>query len=352
MTIAQMEMATLYERLAQIGFKKNFIDKKALPDWWGKDCESTPGAVIEGATYISRRLNLELNSLLDINTQPKFKNLCQPKFKKQQNTEKEDLRVSHYLAARIAELTAYACKTEYQPIDHYSVTEIRTQILSNKQYIDLDKVLQFCWNYGIPVIHFNEFPQGVKKFHGMVACFNERPVIIISLKDNSLARLLFILLHELGHIYQQHLNNNILIDEKVEIEDSDEEEVEANEFAVELSFGQPNKSYNSFKKFLSGEELAKLACDISKTEKNVDPGSIVMNISWHRVNQAKTTKDDKNIIWATARKALKIIEGDVNAPVKINSYLKNHLDWSKLNDDNQNYLSLMTGLEIEDVLGE
>ena len=352
MTIVKIEMATLYERLAQIGFKKNFIEKKALPDWWGKDCESTPGAVTEGATYIARRLNLELKSLLDTNTQPKFKNLCQPKFKKQQNTENEDLRVSHFLAARIAELTAYACKTEYKPINYYSVAEIRTQFLLHRQYINLEGVLKFCWNHGIPVIHFNEFPRGIKKFHGMVACFSKRPVIIISLKDNSAARLLFILLHELGHIYKQHLNNNILIDEKVELGDSDEEEVEANEFAVELMFGQPNKSYNSFKKSISGEELAQLAFDISKTEKDVDPGSIVMNISWHRVNQAKITKDDKNIIWATARKALKIIEGDVNATVKINSYLKHYLDWSQLNDDNQDYLSLMTGVKVEDTAGE
>lgn len=351
MTIAQMEMATLYERLSQIGFQKKFIKGKALPDWWGKDCESTPGAVIEGATYISRRLNLELSSLLDINTEPRFKNLCQPKFKKQPKTKNQDLKVSHCLAARIAELTSYACKTEYRAIDNYSVAEIRTQILSDRQYIDLDGVLNFCWNHGIPVIHFNEFPTGVKKFHGMVAPFNKRPAIIISLQDNSFAKLLFIVLHELGHIYKKHVNDSILIDEKVELEDSDEEEVEANEFAVEVLFGQSNKSYNSFKKFISADELVQLAFNVSTIEKEIEPGAVVMNISWHRVNRAETKKE-KNIIWATARKALKIIEGDVNAPVKINSYLNNHLDWSKLNDDNQEYLALMTGLEIEDVMGE
>lgn len=119
MTMAEIEMATLYERLDQIGFPKKFITSKALPDWWEKDCESTPGAVIEVAAYISRRLNLELSSLLDINTQPRFRSTCQPKFKKQQNTKNEELKVSYYLAARIAELTAYACKIEYQPINHF-----------------------------------------------------------------------------------------------------------------------------------------------------------------------------------------------------------------------------------------
>lgn len=350
MTIVQIEMTTLYKRLAQIGFNKKFVNKVALPDWWTNDCESTPGSVIEVAAYISRRLNIELGSLLDINVQPRFKNICQPKFKKQKNTKIEELKVSHYLPARIAELTAYACKTEYQPINHHSIVEIRTQILSGRQFIDLEGILNFCWNHGIPVIHVNEFPKGVKKFHGMVACFNQRPVIIVSLKDNSFAKLLFTVLHELGHIYRKHVNSSILIDEKVELEDSDEEEVEANEFAVELMFGQPNKSYDSFKKFISGDQLAQLALRISHFE-NVDPGSVTMNISWHRVSRA-TNKQEEKIIWATARKALKVIEGNVNAPVKINSYLNNHLDWSKLNDDNQEYLALTTGLEIEDVMGE
>ncbi len=194
--------------------------------------------------------------------------MCQPKFKKQQNTDNEDLRVSHCLAARIAELTAYACKTEYQPIDNYSVVEIRNQILSDRKYIDLEGVLNFCWNHGIPIIHFNKFPKRVKKFHGMVACFNQRPVIVVTLQDKSFARLSFIVLYELGHIYKKHLNDSILIDEKVELEDSDEEEVEANEFAVEVLFGQSNKSYNSFKKFISADELAQLAFNVSTIEKN------------------------------------------------------------------------------------
>ena len=350
MTIAKIEMATLYERLAQIGFNKKFIEDKALPDWWEQDCEATSGAVVEAAAYISRRLNLDLCSLLNIDAQLKFKNLYQPKFKKQQNTDCEELTVSHCLAARIAELTAYACKTEYKPIDNYSVAQIRNEILSNRQYIDLEGILHFCWNYGIPVVHFNEFPKGVKKFHGMVAPFQQRPAIVISLKDDSPAKLLFIVLHELGHIFKNHLNGTVLIDEKVKLGDFDEEEVEANDFAVELMFGQPYKSYDSFKKYITGEQLSQLALNISKIE-NVDPGSAIMNISWHRYNRA-TNKKEQNVIWSTARKALAIIEGDVNAPIVINTCLKHYLDWTKLNEDNQEYLALMTGLKIEDVVGE
>ncbi|MEL6439413.1 MAG: ImmA/IrrE family metallo-endopeptidase [Cyanobacteria bacterium J06621_8] len=349
--MADIEMATLFKRLNQIGFSKNFIQQKVLPDWWSADCESTPGAVIEAAAYISRRLNLDLSSLLDIDTELRFRNSCQPKFKKQQNTNTEDLKVSHCLASRIAELTAYACKTKYQPIDNYSVAKIRNMLLSSRQHIDLESVLQFCWNHGIPVVHFNEFPKGVKKFHGMLAFFDKRPVIIVSLKDKSLTRLLFVVLHELGHIYRKHLNNTFLIDEKIEFEDSDEEEAEANELAVEVMFGQLDRRNLLFPQLPSGEDIAQFALNISKNQPNVDPGSIVMNDAWHRANLAEATKNDKKNIWAQARKALKIIEGEVNALVKINSFLKENLDWEKLNEDNQEYLASMTGLKIEDVVG-
>lgn len=340
MTISQMEMTTLYDRLAQIGLDKKFVDKIALPDWWTNDCESTPGAIIEVATYISRRLNLELSSLLDVNLHPKFVSLCQPKFKKQQNTDDEELKISHCLAARIAELTAYACNKEYKSIGDYSVSEIRNKIFADKKYVDLEGILEFCWNHGIPVIHFNEFPKGVKKFHGMVVCFNinNKPVIIISLKDASPSRLAFILAHELGHIYKNHLNGELLIDEKVELGSVDIEEIEANEFAIELLFGKPDMIYYKAKIF-NGNQLASYAINISERD-CVDPGSVIWNYAW---NQKK---------WGIARKAVQIIEENADAPTIINSYLKNFLDWSMLNEDNQEYLALMTGLTIEDVLGE
>lgn len=338
MTIAQIEMTTLYNRLDQIGFDKKFINNKALPDWWDEDCEATPGAVIEAAAYISRRLNLELNSLLDRNSQPRFKNLCQPKFKTQHNTDSKELKVSHFLASRIAELTAYACNREYQPINNLSVAQIRAQILTDRKYVDLEGALEFCWHHGIPVVYFNKFPKGIRKFHGMVASFNNRPVIVISLKDNSFARLSFILLHELGHIYNKHLNDKILIDEKIELESSDEEEVEANEFAVELLFGKPDMVYYTPHNF-NRDQLVAYANKISHRD-SIDPGAVIWNYAWNKKH------------WGAARNAIKTIEGDSNAPTKINSYLKEHLDWSKLNDDNQDYLALMTGLEIEDVMGD
>jgi hypothetical protein len=57
-------MASLYERLAALGFSRPFIQHQALPEWWDEEVEATPGAEVEAAAYISRRFNLDVLSLL------------------------------------------------------------------------------------------------------------------------------------------------------------------------------------------------------------------------------------------------------------------------------------------------
>lgn len=52
------------ERLLAIGLSEKFIREQGLPDWWDSEFEDIPGTSFEAATYISRRLNLDINSLL------------------------------------------------------------------------------------------------------------------------------------------------------------------------------------------------------------------------------------------------------------------------------------------------
>ena len=181
-------MDTLYAKLKNIGFDKKFV-KRMLPDWWDEECETHPDGILEGVLYISRRLNLELNSLLDDSFIPKIKAPCLPKFKLSTKVnEPNRLLISCSLASRIAELTSFACKNEYQNIANLSVTDIRQAILENNSYISLENTLDFCWNMGIPVVHFAELPKGANKFDGMVAIYDGRPVIIIrKFKDKKLA---------------------------------------------------------------------------------------------------------------------------------------------------------------------
>ena len=348
MTQTQLQMSDLYERLDAIGFPKKYLQNKILPDWWTDDVDATSGVLVEGALYLSRRLNLDMRSLLGTDTKPVFEVACQPKFKLKVGTNKEQLMIPRALSARIAEMIAYACLQPYQAIDGLSVADIRQQILAKQEVIDLEGVLDFCWQCGIPVIHFSEFPSGVHKFHGMVAYFYQRPVILVSLKDLSPARLLFIIAHELGHILKGHIDSEgILVDESIELESSDTEESEANQLAAELLLGKSGISYDLWQKFVSGDQLASQAEEWGNRDR-VSAGVVALNIAWNRANRVSDPKD-KGIIWATAKNALKVLEPSPNAPQQINHYLAANLDWEKLGEENQDYLATMLALNLEAV---
>lgn len=330
------DMKTLYERLSEVGFPEKFVREKALPDWWDEEFETKPAAVVEAAAYVSRRLNLDIISLLKSEVAPTFRESCKTKFKRKQGTSDQQILIAHCMAARVAEMLAYACVTELQPLPN-SAKCVRDEILKERQYVNLEGLLEFCWSYGIPVVHFNGFPrsQGVCKFDGMAAFFYKRPVIVISLTHHSPARLLFILAHELGHIIKGHVNNNAIVDEEIDPDSTDTDEIEASEFAVELLLGKPDIGYYT-PRYFKGEELAAYAQDISRRD-SVDPGVVLLNYAWIKANRTAIQKD-KSIIWATASKALKIIEGNVDAPKLINSYARKHLDLDKLDGDSQDYL--------------
>jgi Zn-dependent peptidase ImmA (M78 family) len=341
MTQTQVKMAALYDRLTDIGFPKKFIRENALPDWWDDELEASSGAVVEAAAYISRRLNLDVLSLLKPDKSPSFKSSCQAKFKTKRGTESKQLFLAQCMAARIAEMVAYAMSCELKPLPK-TAQAVRNEILANQKFVNLEGLLNWCSHYGIPVVHFDGFPKasGVHKFHGMVAYFYSRPVVVISFKCSSAAWLLFILAHELGHLIKGHVDDAAIIDEEVVPESGDNEEIEANEFAVELLLGKPDMTYYT-PKILTGEKLADYACNISVRDR-VDPGVVVLNYAWSKANLVNSKKE-KSIIWATAKKALSLIEDKEYAPLKINHHLQKHLDLERLDEDSQDYLELAIG---------
>jgi Zn-dependent peptidase ImmA (M78 family) len=331
-------MGDLYQRLDSVGLPKSFVRKQGLPDWWCDEYEQSEGAIVTAAAYISKRLNLDLQSLLNDQAQPRFILTSQPKYKTQNGIVPQQLPVSSAIAAKVAEIVASACKSPYKPIDHLSAAAIREQVLASRQSVDLKGFLDFCWSHGIPVIHFNQYPKagGIKKFQGMAACFHQRPVIILSLHRLSPSWLLFIAAHELGHILKGHLDlmvEGLLLDQKVKLESNDDEEIEANEVAVELLLGRSDRFYGQLRNY-TAEQLATYALKVGLDDR-VSPGVVALNYGWYKKH------------WGSANGALKLLEPNADAPQQINRYLLEHLDWNQLGDDYQEYLELVLGLECE-----
>lgn len=320
-------MNDLLTRLAQIGLRPEFVRGNALPEWWNNTLEDDPTAVMEAAGYIAKRMGLDIYSVLTPDSPITFKQRGNPKFKKRQGTEDQQLQTAQGLVSRVAEIIAYATLPTYkEPL--LDPSKIRESILKQRAYVDLAGLLDFCWACGIPVVHFSAFPKDIRKMDGMAICLQGRPVIVISCVRHFAAWLLFVLAHELGHVLLGHVQDYVLVDEAISQEEQDPEEVAANDFAARLLLGDPSK-YDWGSK-TQPHTLVKRAKSLAMSDRN-DPGVICLNYAWRM-------KD-----WSVGMAALKSIEPNPDAPATINSYLRSYLDWDRLDQDSQEYLKLVTG---------
>lgn len=225
-----LTMSALYKKLAKIGLKKDYIRENGLPSWWDDELSDKPLAVLEGAGYIADHLNLDLKSLICPEVEVKFNSPPPTKFKHHNTTKKKHPKLAQALASRVAELIAYGTDVKFTPLPT-DVKEIRKEILGTHPTVHLISLLEYCWSKGIIVAYFHQFPQGTKKFAGLIQWQDNCPVIILSSKHQHAARFTFDLAHELGHLALGHLEQGVLIDEKIEFNCYDEEECQADQFA-------------------------------------------------------------------------------------------------------------------------
>jgi len=334
----KLSMSSLYDKLSQLGFNQDYIENNALPSWWSDELNDKPTAVLEGAGYISENFNLELKSLLREES-IRFNPPPKTKFKGQHSSDTDYFNAARALASRVAELIA--CSTvdiDFIPLPT-DVKEIRAEILVNSPKINLDSLLQYCWDKGIVVGYFNNFPEKIKKFAGFVQRQASSPVIILSSSRKESGILTFDLAHELGHLALGHLEEGILIDEKIlsdnesRLESSnDAEENEANKFAADLLLGNcvedlANKTMNSV------QHLVNWANKKVKENPTVGLDSVILNYAWHSGD------------WGRSHSALKQLSLDIsNDQQTINSYLADRLNWDNFNDETYEYLEKALGV--------
>ena len=153
-------------------------------------------------------------------------------------------------------------------------------------------------------------------------------MIVLFLNDQIGARLLFILAHELGHLARGHVpDGGVLIDENVNKNELDNEEEQANAFAIELLTGNVDGQFRTTGQWPNAPELARRAKEVGSTMK-IDPGHIVLNY-------AHTMGDG---FWPVANAALARITPEKDGLKLIRAKMADHLDWSKLPEDSCEFL--------------
>jgi hypothetical protein len=320
---------SLYARLEQAGLDRKFIRETLLPDWWDDAIAEHPTGYAEARLRIARALGLSLRQLDSEDPLGEMLGETRLRCKTRRGTEPRSIRWTVALAHSAAELASRATPTPYQPLPEIA-HQIRDAILQDQPWVSLGNLLAYCWNHGVPVIPLRHKPRKSKKIDGLVVRVDERPVIVLACGYRYSARLLFIVAHELGHWLSGHLSDEpILAEESITREGKNQEEAEANWFAVELLTGKPDKAYWA-PRSLTAAQLAEGARMAGRRDK-VDPGVVALNYAW---NQGT---------WEVGMGALKILEPEPKGMLLLQQRMLESLEWSRLHEEDAQLLLRLTG---------
>jgi hypothetical protein len=327
-------MADLYRRLRAVGLTRNKVRQFILPDWWDDQVAVNPAGFAEGLSFISRHTGLDLASLRAAGQQVSFREAGTCKFKKSKNVTEDQLALARSIATRVAQLVNSATVEPCLPLPT-SALQLRSEILGQGHpWVSLDNLVNYCWSVGIPVAHLTSILT-TKMPDGLAVRVRGRPVIVLCKQARFTAWLLFILAHECGHIVLGHIpDNGALIDEDVNTNERDPEEIEANEFAIELLTGEKTCHFKASGRWPNATDLANWARKLGR-ELKIDPGHIALNY-------AHTMGAD---FFPVANAALARLEPEREALGIVRRKLAERLDWSNLPEDSSEFLMRVSQTE-------
>jgi IrrE N-terminal-like domain len=321
----------VYRRLRAVGLAKPYVRDVALPEWWEDSLASNPAGYAQFLMMLSRHLGLDLRSLQKPEAPLRLQDFGLCKYKKRAGTTDDELQLSRVIATRAAQIAGAAVEGKYQPISAHAC-DVRQAILENSQWVGFDELLAYCWSLNVPVLHVNLFPRAAKRADGFTLRLHDRPVIVLCRNENQPSWLLFILAHELGHIACGHVpENGAIIDERVKENEADDEEREADQYALELLTGRPTTSIGINGRWPNARMLAENATHLGRSL-SIDPGHVVLNYA-HTMGSN---------FFGVARAALNLLFPGANAMRTVRAKLTENLNWALLPEDSSDFLIRIT----------
>lgn len=108
---------------------------------------------------------------------------------------------------------------------------LREVVVGNVSEITLEALVSWCWQAGIVVVPM----EGAGAFSAGAWVFDGQPVVVLKEAPDFKAYWLFALAHELGHLARGHVTDAGLVDdERIWDDQKDQQEVEANTYALDL----------------------------------------------------------------------------------------------------------------------
>lgn len=321
----------LKKRLKEAGLSDPLIDA-VWPAWWSEEASASESAKAELRFTIARKLGLSPESLFHDDVQFIWKDEARFKHLTNETDDEKSILTAFGISICKILLRSSNADTEQERIDSL---ELRASILRSRPFIDLQALLATCWAIGIPVIHLRVFPLTAKRMHAMVARVADRFAVLLGRDANYPASIAFTLAHEIGHIMLGHISgSSAIVDlgEPLNRDDSDNEESEADRYALELLLGTAHpKIDTNYKKFNSAQ-LADAALKNARPLQ-VEPGTLALCLA-----HAKG-------IWPVANAALPYIYLE-KKPVwqEVNAIAQLELTHEGIDDDSADYLAKIMGI--------
>jgi hypothetical protein len=320
--------------LRRSGLGRAAIDA-AWPDWWSPEAEGSESAQAELRFSLARKLGLDPRSLLQDDVRFVWRD--EAKFK-QLSTETVDQRaaLSSFGVSIARALVAGTPAIDFAPIGLES-EELRFAILINRPYVELGDLVAFCWGVGIPVVHLRVFPLPSKRMCAMTVRIGERFAVILGKDVRYPAQAAYYLAHEIGHIALSHLADGSAVvdlqDPLVSSDDSDEEEVAADQYSLRVLTGHATPTVLGESQTYNAPALARATLSAAN-ELRIEAGTLALCFG-HSTGAWQRTMSAMNFIYGADRSALW---------TEINNTALQQLDWSRIPHDSSGFLRTVMGL--------
>lgn len=234
----KIDIDRFYHKMQSIGLNKEFILNRLISRTLAsqlQDSDQIPDLLaIQGASYIGKIFNWNPEKVLDSSTlqydTSVIPRLCYKLPKRRNKLWLTAYTIyAHYIAAILEKGTRHL----NQKLLIKEPYELHHKILQLYDSLELEKIVRYIWEMGIPVIALDE-PGAFN-----AACFriNKRNIIILKQKTLSEARFMFDLLHEYWHATKNR--ENIYIFRKdVKKNLIEAEDLAANQFAAAVLMGK------------------------------------------------------------------------------------------------------------------
>ncbi len=232
----------IIKKLSEIGIDSSLINKIIPQEIRSRinNLKDTLPELVQSeiSTYLSRVFDLNINDIwnnqaLIIKNTPVQLAYFKTPAKGNINQIRAYSHYAYYLANVVSKINTKTPKSEY-PGD---IEEFKKIFYKAYNALSLENLINFIWDLGISVIPLDD--QGV--FHGASWNINDKHVVILKQRNNSHARWIFDLLHELYHVFAHLESANTSVIETEELNpfgnNDTPEELEANSFANQFIFG-------------------------------------------------------------------------------------------------------------------